>query len=174
VSILTRQKGKDNLPPESPPLAAYAVSKTRRGAAAHHIRSECERFCCETLKAIFLGEGTLALQGSLEMDAQNMRLGSHGNLTPLSNDIGGGYLLDHGDGHVGLSSSTSSAETLAATNGLVRSYWEMWDYQGGCRFRGFVAEGEHQTGMFIFFDEKAFGHGLKAGYVLDMHEFYSY
>jgi len=51
-----------------------------------------------------------------------------------------------------LSSSTSSAETLTdTTNKLVKSYWEMWDYQGGCRFRGFVAEGEEETSMFVFF-----------------------
>jgi len=105
------------------------------------------------------------LQGSLELDAQTSR-GRHGNLTPLSNDIDdGGYMLDDERGHVGaLSSSASSAETLTVgIGGLVRSYWEMWDYQGGCRFRGFVAEGQHETGMFVFFDEKAFGHGLKAG-----------
>jgi len=103
------------------------------------------------------------LQDSLELDAQTLRGSSHGYLAPLSNDIDGhGYLLDNEDGR--RSSSASSADTLTVgRGGLVRSYWEMWDYQGGCRFRGFVAEGQHETGMFVFFDEKAFGHGLKAG-----------
>jgi len=97
------------------------------------------------------------LQGSLELDAQNLT---------MTTRLDGGYLLgrDGSDDGQGLSSSTSSAETLTNTaTGLVRSHWEMWDYQGGCRFRGFVAEGEHETGMFVFFDEGAFGHGLKAG-----------
>jgi len=141
--------GKDNLPPESPPLAAYAVSKTRQGAAAHHIRSECERFCCETLGAIFLGEGKLALEDSLELDAQQQQ---------LERNINGGYLLDLD----GLSSSTtSSATTLTPRAGLVRSFLEVWDYEGGCRFRGFVAERDEEIAMFVFFDQGAFGHGLK-------------
>jgi len=93
----------------------------------------------------------MALQGSLELDAHHTMLD-------------GGYMVHVDDDEQVLSSSTSSAETLTdTTSKLVKSYWEMWDYQGGCRFRGFVAEGEEETSMFVFFDEGAFGHGLKAG-----------
>jgi Ornithine decarboxylase antizyme len=76
---------------------------------------------------------------------------------------GGGYLLDGNDEERanGLSSSTSSGMTLIPAAGLVDSYLEVWDYQGGCRFRGFVAERDEETAMFVFFDEGAFGHGLK-------------
>jgi hypothetical protein len=103
------------------------------------------------------------------LDAQNVVHGGtvyrqHGQLGNLS-DIDGGYMLDDHDSR-GLSSSTASDETLTTTSGLIKSYWELWDYQGGCRFRGFVAERDgEETALFVFFDEGAFGHGLKPGYV---------
>jgi hypothetical protein len=47
----------------------------------------------------------------------------------------------------------------------VQEYIEMWDYVGGVRFRGFVAEKEEQRAMFVFFDQHVIGGDLKAGYV---------
>lgn len=96
------------------------------------------------------------------LDAPN-HYGHYDNMTHLGN-IDGGYMLDKSLD--GLSTSHSSDETLLNSTGLIRSYWEMWDYRGGCRFRGFVAERDEETAMFVFFDEGAFGHGLKPGYVL--------
>jgi hypothetical protein len=42
---------------------------------------------------------------------------------------------------------------------------EMWDYVGGVRFRGFVAEQGGEKAMFVFFDQAVVGGDLKAGYV---------
>jgi hypothetical protein len=42
---------------------------------------------------------------------------------------------------------------------------EMWDYVGGVRFRGFVAELGGEKAMFVFFDQAVVGGDLKAGYV---------
>jgi hypothetical protein len=42
---------------------------------------------------------------------------------------------------------------------------EMWDYVGGTRFRGFVAEKDGEKALFVFFDQAVIGRDLKAGYV---------
>jgi hypothetical protein len=47
--------------------------------------------------------------------------------------------------------------------GAIADYIEMWDYIGGIRFRGFVAEKEDERAMFIFFDESVIKGDLKAG-----------
>lgn len=48
--------------------------------------------------------------------------------------------------------------------GLVTEYVEIWDYAGGARFRGFVAEkGQDMRAMFIFFDKQVIGMDLKPG-----------
>ena len=44
------------------------------------------------------------------------------------------------------------------------SVWiEMWDYVGGIRFRGFVAEKDDERAMFVFFDQSVVAGDLKAG-----------
>ena len=52
--------------------------------------------------------------------------------------------------------------------GAISDYIEMWDYVGGIRFRGFVAEKEDERAMFIFFEESVINGDLKAGCVI-MH-----
>jgi hypothetical protein len=47
--------------------------------------------------------------------------------------------------------------------GAIADYIEMWDYVGGIRFRGFVAQKEDERAMFIFFDESVINGDLKAG-----------
>ncbi|PZC93822.1 ornithine decarboxylase antizyme [Pyrenophora tritici-repentis] len=47
--------------------------------------------------------------------------------------------------------------------GSITDYIEMWDYVGGIRFRGFVAEKEDQRAMFVFFDEPVIKGDIKAG-----------
>lgn len=44
---------------------------------------------------------------------------------------------------------------------------EMWDYVGGIRFRGFVAQREEEKAMLVFFDQAVMQSSgdLKAGYV---------
>lgn len=58
--------------------------------------------------------------------------------------------------------SVSSGNTSAVTDCL-----EMWDYVGGIRFRGFVAERHDEKAMFVFFDDAVMQSSgdLKAGYV---------
>ncbi|KAJ4347308.1 uncharacterized protein N0V89_011248 [Didymosphaeria variabile] len=47
--------------------------------------------------------------------------------------------------------------------GLVSDWIEVWDYVGGIRFRGFVAEKAGEKAMFVFFDQNVIGGDLKAG-----------
>jgi len=54
----------------------------------------------------------------------------------------------------------------AERGGMVREYVEMWDYAGGLRFRGFVAEAHGERSLFAFFDQQVIGEDLKPGYVL--------
>jgi hypothetical protein len=54
---------------------------------------------------------------------------------------------------------------LVAQQGLVSDWLEMWDYVGGNRFRGFVADKSGDKSMFVFFDQSLIGSDLKAGYV---------
>jgi hypothetical protein len=48
-------------------------------------------------------------------------------------------------------------------HGLIKEYVEVFDYAGGARFRGFVAEKDDVRGMFIFFDKEVIGNDLKPG-----------
>lgn len=45
----------------------------------------------------------------------------------------------------------------------ISDWIEMWDYVGGIRFRGFVAENEDEKAMFVFFDQSVIVGDLKAG-----------
>jgi len=47
--------------------------------------------------------------------------------------------------------------------GMVEQWIELWDYVGGARFRGFVAEHEGERALFVFFDEGAVANDLKPG-----------
>jgi hypothetical protein len=42
----------------------------------------------------------------------------------------------------------------------------MYDYAGGARFRGYIAEDIEARSMFVFFDEGVLGNDLKPGYEL--------
>jgi len=59
--------------------------------------------------------------------------------------------------------AVSAGNTSAVTDCL-----EMWDYVGGIRFRGFVAQQHDEKAMFVFFDQAVMQSSgdLKAGYVL--------
>jgi hypothetical protein len=45
----------------------------------------------------------------------------------------------------------------------VNSWLEIWDYAGGCSFRGFVAGTGTDKCLFVFFTSDVVGHDLKAG-----------
>ena len=107
---------------------------------------ECERLFCETLRAVFLGEGNLARQDSLVMGTHTsagrvvmLRPGSPGQCPPTPDSAG------------------------AAAKASVGQWMEMWDYVGGLRFRGFVTAEHRDHSMFVFFDESLVGCDLKPG-----------
>jgi hypothetical protein len=49
---------------------------------------------------------------------------------------------------------------------LLTDWLEMYDYAGGARFRGYIAEDIEARSMFVFFDEGVLGNDLKPGYEL--------
>jgi hypothetical protein len=119
-------------------------SKASRGGAAYlTITEECERLFCDTLKAVFLGEGNLALQESLVMDMQNY--GSNGR----------DYFGDTRE----LAGEISRPDHDAT----VTDWLEIWDYVGGATFRGYIAENHGERSMFVFFDSGVLSSDLKPG-----------
>lgn len=93
-------------------------------------------------------------------------MGMHNNMTTtLDNDYGVDVRR--------YSDSASSMEDCVSFPGPVQplqkqaitDWIEMWDYVGGIRFRGFVAEKDNEKAMFIFFDQSVMEGDLKAGYV---------
>jgi hypothetical protein len=161
-------QGQDNSPPESPPLrAAYAANPSRRGADAHHIRAECERLCCETLRSVFLGERKEIFQDSLVLDAQ---YGSTPRTAAvMSKNFNGGFLLENSHNPTSLSDSVHTLVTPNETgNRLATEYFEVWDYVGGTSFRGFIAERPGVKSMFVFLKKRSFQTNMKAGYVLPL------
>jgi len=60
-------------------------------------------------------------------------------------------------------SPSPNTRRYSETEGLIREYVEVWDYAGGARFRGFVAEKEDERAMFVFFDNEVIGKDLKKG-----------
>lgn len=165
-------------PPLSPPLAARQTSaaksspsrgtRARRGGAAQTITGECERLFCETLRTVFLGEGNLVRQDSLVT-------GVHNNIHHHHNDGYSSHVSDYGvdvpryaaDRLRGLPPSPEMDDgigfDLEEKRGLVTEWIETWDYVGGNRFRGFVAEKDGERTMFVFFDQLVIGGDLKAG-----------
>lgn len=45
----------------------------------------------------------------------------------------------------------------------VDAWLEIWDYAGGCSFRGFVGGQGNQKSLFAFFDTSVIGRDLKQG-----------
>jgi len=153
-------------PPPSPDVAPLGrrpngglKARSRSGdAAAHHITEECERLFCETLKAVFLVEKDTGRQNSLVVDAHNSNKNSALDIPSKHTTI-----LEH---DLPTPSPSPDAIVYPKTDGLIREYVEIWDYAGGARFRGFVAEKEDERAMFVFFDREVIGKDLKKGYVL--------
>ncbi|GAP89568.1 putative ornithine decarboxylase antizyme [Rosellinia necatrix] len=151
-------------PPSSPPLAAITSSNelalqpkpkkrssdnamtsrrtttSRRGGATFQIREECERFFCETMRAVFQGERNAVGNGSC-------LTGVNGMLTPP-------------DEYPPMPPSSSSPGGLTATAD-VKGWMEFWDYAGGASFRAFVAEKGNEKSLFAFFDSGLVGQDLK-------------
>jgi hypothetical protein len=69
------------------------------------------------------------------------------------------------DGYPARLMDSPEPEVLHMHNGVVSDWIEMWDYVGGIRFRGFVANKGDEKAMFVFFDQSVVAGDLKAGYV---------
>lgn len=141
-------------PPPSPPTGAFRAAqrpglkaRSRSGGAAYTITEECERLFCETLSTVFLGEGNVAAQDSLVMGTRNSSSNYNGKnrLPPTPVQSPDGVLA------------------VKEPHGLVKEWVEIWDYTGGLRFRGFVAEKDGSRAMFVFFDNSVIGQDLKHG-----------
>ncbi|KAL7623393.1 hypothetical protein AAE478_007075 [Parahypoxylon ruwenzoriense] len=146
-------------PPSSPPLAAITssnelalqpknskkrsnntpISRSRRGGATLQIREECERFFCETMKAVFQVEWNTA--------------GNDSFLTGVN------YALTPPDDYIMPQSSFSNNTTNTAVH--INGWMEFWDYAGGASFRAFVAEDGDEKSLFAFFDSGLVGADLK-------------
>ncbi|KAF2746879.1 hypothetical protein M011DRAFT_403533 [Sporormia fimetaria CBS 119925] len=155
-------------PPQSPPLAARHTSakqamptmvggQARRGGAAYTITEECERLFCVTLRAVFLGERNTAGQDSLVTGMQN-----YDSLPGAVSDYGV-QVRRYPDRPSQLPSPEMEMGDLHSDYGIVQTWIEVWDYVGGNRFRGFVAEQNGERAMFVFFDQVLISGDLKAG-----------
>ncbi|KAL9092203.1 MAG: hypothetical protein Q9159_000962 [Coniocarpon cinnabarinum] len=160
-------------PPESPPLATTATaydyisasssqrshstsptrfassSGTRIAGAAYTITEECERLFCGQLAALFLGEkgasrGPLGI-GALDRDACQMNNTKQmRQMTPPDESL------------IGL-------QLQRFEHSYTAEYFEMWDYVGDARFRGFTVDSpeSRQKTLFVFFDAIVIAKDLK-------------
>jgi Ornithine decarboxylase antizyme len=136
----------------------------RTGGAAYTITEESERLFCETLRAVFLGEGNLAYQDSLVTGVQNDQqlLQGHSDYGCDVRSSGSGSMAGYENRIRGL--PFPEVDGFVERRGLVTQWVEIWDYVGGARFRGFVAEKEDgERAMFVFFDDGVVGSDLKPG-----------
>ncbi|RFU23590.1 hypothetical protein B7463_g12748, partial [Scytalidium lignicola] len=163
-------------PPSSPPLAALTSTneltlissprkrdaegrrKSRKEGAAYTIRGECERLFCETMKAVFLGEGRAAASGSVVMGASN-NYNSNNNASINSHDIGSAGHSPPDEGSVAAYGYFEKHQRYKRNN--IDAWLEMWDYVGGASFRGFVGGEGSSKSLFAFFDSSVVGQDLK-------------
>ncbi|KAK1654562.1 hypothetical protein BDP81DRAFT_416024 [Colletotrichum phormii] len=178
-------------PPSSPPLAAITASNelallpkassssskrrdtvpgkriSRRGGAALSIREECERFFCESMRAVFRGETDTGSRGSgLHQGAYYYNNGSSNanNMLPTPPPDEDLAVQPHvpfggrgGDGAVGFTAPAAPAPATA--------WLEVWDFAGGASFRAFVADDGVEKSLFALFDRNVIGRDLKPAYV---------
>ncbi|OBT97250.1 hypothetical protein VE01_04714 [Pseudogymnoascus verrucosus] len=114
-----------------------AVRGGRAGGAAHSIREECERLFCETMTTVFLGERDSIAHGSYEWTANA-----------------------HSPPQEGMDGQSYFKNAVQRHNG-VGSWLELWDYAGGCSFKGFVAGADDERCLFTFFDHSVINRDLK-------------
>ena len=138
--------------------------RARRGGAAYTITGECERLFCGTLRSVFLGEGKTGRKDSLVTGMQKtLSTKQHSDISDYGLDV----RQYPNNRHTDLPSPEMDMDGLAVDSGAVETWIEVWDYVGGNRFRGFVAESmdEGEKAMFVFFDQTVIEGDLKAGYV---------
>lgn len=145
-------------PPSSPSAGRPSLrARKRSGDAAIHITEECERLFCETLRTVFLVEKDTGLETSLLMDLRN-----NNTTTTCNVPIPQSTVLHHGQP---TPSPSPDGRIYPSPGGVLKEYLEVFEYAGGARFRGFVAEKEDMRSMFIFFDQEVMAMDLKQGYV---------
>ncbi|KAI1841155.1 hypothetical protein JX265_000494 [Neoarthrinium moseri] len=115
--------------------------RSRRGGATLQIREECERFFCDTMKAVFQVEGNMAGSGS-------SLTGVYYNTPPPTD-------------YPTPPSSFSSADGFMKPAIAANQWMEFWDYAGGASFRAFVSEEDAERTLFAFFDVGLLGRDLK-------------
>ncbi|KAI5922754.1 ornithine decarboxylase antizyme-domain-containing protein [Camillea tinctor] len=139
--LALQPKPKKRSSPTTISANASAISRaSRRGGATLQIREECERFFCETMKAVFPGERDTAGNGSYLTGVRQCAL------TPP-------------DDYPTPPSSVSGRPSTSTVD--VRGWMEFWDYAGGASFRAFVAEDGDEMSLFAFFDSGLVGRDLK-------------
>lgn len=76
-----------------------------------------------------------------------------------------GMLNNNHNNDYGTPGSVQEVGAVSGNKSTVTNCIEMWDYVGGIRFRGFVAEQEGEKAMFVFFDQAVMQSSgdLKAG-----------
>jgi hypothetical protein len=120
--------------------------RSSRGGAAYHIREECERLFCETMKAVFLGEeGKATHNGSIVMGTD-----AHSPPDESADTFNNNYF------------ATGNGKAEQAMD----AWLEVWDYSSGCSFRVFVGGNGENKSLFAFFDSAVVGSDLKQGYVV--------
>ena len=135
-----------------------------RGDAACHITGESERLFCETLETVFLVEKDAGFENSLVVDTRTLQdKPTHGGqASSLPVRLPHDTLMKH---NLPTPSQSPDMRDDPRVSSLVKEYVEVWDYTGGARFRGFVAEKETDRTLFVFFDSHVLGQDLKPGYV---------
>jgi len=117
-------------------------NNSRREGAAYTIRGECERLFCKTMKTVFLGEeGHMGNSSFIVMGANT-----------------------HSPPDERLRAYTNYFDHAGPCQG-VDAWLEIWDYRGGCSFRGFVGGKGDGKSLFAFFDASIIGRDLKQGFM---------
>jgi hypothetical protein len=104
------------------------------------------------MKDVFFGEeGSSSSNGSIVMDA-NMDINTRS--TPPTDAL---------DSY---NANQRQSRMASKFQGQEIDAWiEVWDYAGGCSFRGFVGGNGENKSLFAFFDSAVIGRDLKQGYV---------
>ena len=136
------------------------MARRRSQDAAYHVKEECERLFCETLRTVFLVEKDTGLENSLVMDTRNHTNASKAVQIPPPKQQRPATVLQH---DLPTPSMSPDDHAHADTQSLISDYVEVWDYAGSTRFRGFLAEKDDLRTLFIFFDQEVMGQDQKPG-----------
>ncbi|KAI9782664.1 MAG: hypothetical protein M1816_001735 [Peltula sp. TS41687] len=137
-------------PPSSPPLTTSFVNDDDGEGATYTIPEECERLFCDTLAALFLGEGKSARKGSLGMGMGYHQNQSDKNTNTSSTAATSVMMTTRGGRRTGGINKNNNNNNKVS---IIRDWLEIWDYVGGSCFRGCVVEEKDgRKSMFVFFE----------------------